>query len=297
MQAGQETRDIIVRLAGDDRQTLSDLEDIAVSGPGGKLVPLSALAKIIETRDYARIHRINGSRTVTVQGKLDTHLANAREVMGATKKKFLPRLKKKYPGLRVSFVGQGKEASKTGGSLQQNVLIGFIGVFIMLAWQFRSFVQPLVVILAIPLGFIGVVLGHLLLGYELSMPSLVGLATLAGVVVNDSILLVVFIKRSIAQGMDTAKAAAKAARERFRAVVLTSLTTIMGLLPLLLETSTQAQFMIPLVISLAFGLLVATMMSLIVVPVFFTILDDFSLIRHPTDKENTVPDNPLPRKL
>ena len=254
VQFGRETRDIFVRLARRDRQTLADLEDIAVTGPGGKLVPLSALAKTIETRDYARIHRVNGSRTLTVQGKLDTRLANAREIMRATKKKFLPRLKKKYPGMRVSFVGQGKEASTTGGSLQQNVLIGFIGVFIMLAWQFRSFVQPFVVITAIPLGFIGVVIGHLLLGYELSMPSLVGLATLAGVVVNDSILLVVFIKRSIAGGMSTAKAAATAARERFRAVILTSLTTIMGLLPLLLETSTQAQFMIPLVISLAFGL-------------------------------------------
>lgn len=287
VQAGRETRDIIVRLKGSDRQTLGDLEDIAVTGPGGKLVPLLALAKTIETRDYARIHRVNGARTLTVQGKLDTRIANAREIMGATKKKFLPQLKKKYPGLRVSFVGQGKEASTTGNSLQTNVLIGFIGVFIMLAWQFSSFIQPLVVIIAMPLGFIGVVIGHLLLGYELSMPSLVGLATLAGVVVNDSILLVVFIKRSIKEGMSVVNAAAKAARERFRAVLLTSITTIMGLLPLLMETSTQAQFMIPLVISLAFGLLVATMMSLIVVPVFFTILDDFSLINHQVEKSKT----------
>ena len=284
VQVGRETQDVVVRLAAPYRQTRQDLEDVTIKASDGRLIPLLSIADIVESRDYARIHRINGVRTVTVQGKLDTRIANAREIIGMTKAKFLPELQKTYPGLRVSFVGQGKEASDTGSSLQQNVIIGFFAVFIMLAWQFRSFIQPLVVIFAIPLSFIGVVAGHMALGYELSMPSLVGLATLAGVVVNDSILLVVFIKSAIASGKPVVVAAGEAARDRFRAVLLTSITTIAGLLPLLLETSTQAQFLIPLVISLAFGLFAATLLSLIIVPICFTILDDFELINHADDE-------------
>ena len=155
-----------------------------------------------------------------------------------------------------------------------NILIGLIGVFIILSFQFKSYLQPVPVLLAIPSGLVGVVIGHLLIGIDLSMPSLVGLATLSGIVVNDSILLVSFIKKRRSEGVSMLKAVQDAAHKRFRAVILTSLTTIMGLLPLLLETSTQAQLLIPLVASLAFGLFTATFISLFLIPACFIIIED-----------------------
>ncbi|MES9879175.1 MAG: efflux RND transporter permease subunit [Candidatus Sedimenticola sp. PURPLELP] len=274
VQMGGNEYDVVVRLDGRDLASVEDLNYLPIRTQGGQLISLSAVAEIKAVRGFSRIHRVNGQRTVTVQGALDTNIANAKELMGITKKMFLPELKKKYPGIRVSFVGQGKESAATGASLQTNIMIGLIGVFIILSFQFRSYLQPLAVLLAIPTGLIGVVWGHLLMGLDLSMPSLVGLATLTGIVVNDSILLVSFIKEQRSGGLAMTDAVRLAARDRFRAVILTSLTTIVGLLPLLTETSTQAQFLIPLVASLAFGLLTATLLSLFLIPSCFVIFEE-----------------------
>jgi multidrug efflux pump subunit AcrB len=281
VQIGSNAYDVVVRLSGEDLTGIDDLQYLPVRSQNGQLVPLSAVAEIQENRGFSRIHRVNGQRTVTVQGTLDTEVANAKELMGITKKKFLPELKQKYPGIRVAFVGQGKESATTGASLQTNILIGLVGVFIILSFQFRSYLQPIAVLLAIPTGLIGVVWGHLLMGLELSMPSLVGLATLTGIVVNDSILLVSFIKQQHAGGMAMVDAVQAAARDRFRAVLLTSITTIVGLLPLLVETSTQAQFLIPLVASLAFGLLSATVLSLFLIPACFVIFEELGWFKGP----------------
>ncbi|MBE9558426.1 MAG: efflux RND transporter permease subunit, partial [Proteobacteria bacterium] len=274
-----EAHDVSVRLASLDRNSIEDIGHIQIRAADGGLVPLSAVAIVDETRGFARIHRVNGQRTVTVQGTLDTNVANAREIMAALRKEFAPRLKEKYPGIRLVSQGQDKETAETGNSLQTNLLIGLVGIFLVLTFQFRDYVQPFAVLLAIPMGLIGVVWGHLALGLNLSMPSLVGFATLAGVVVNDNILLVGFAKERLKEGDSVAGAMQQAARERFRPIVLTSLTTIAGLLPLLMETSTQAQLLIPLVASIAFGLLTATVMSLFLVPVFFVILDDVKLLK------------------
>jgi len=276
---GGEAHDLTVRLAAADRSSVEDLRNLDIRAADGALVPLSAVADIVETRGFARIHRVNGQRTVTVQGAIDTDVANAREIMRAVKKNFVPQLKEKYPGLRLSSQGQDKDSADTGNSLRTNLLVGLIGVFLILAFQFRNYVQPFAVILAIPMGLIGVVWGHLAMGLDLSMPSLVAFATLAGVVVNDNILLVTFLKERVAEGVGVAEAGREAARDRFRPIVLTSLTTIAGLLPLLTETSTQAQLLIPLVASLAFGLLTATVSSLFLVPAFFVVLDDVGLLR------------------
>ncbi len=254
VQLGRESQAVAVRLDSTDRDELDELSYLVVASREGESVPVSAIADIDRVRGFARIHRIDGQRTVTVQGALDTRVANARELMNVTKKRFLPELKERFKDVRVSFQGQGKESAQTGGSLQTALLVGLAGIYLILCFQFRSYLEPLAVMLAIPTGFIGVVWGHLALGLELSMPSLVGLATLAGIVVNDSILLVTFIKERQRHGTDVAEAARLAARDRFRAIVLTSLTTVAGLLPLLMETSTQAQLLIPLVASLVFGL-------------------------------------------
>ena len=164
-----------------------------------------------------------------------------------------------------------------------SLVIGLIGVYLILSFQFRSYVQPIAVLAAIPFGIIGVVWGHLALGMQLSMPSMVGLATLFGVVVNDSILLVTFIEDKIEQGTDVLEAASQAVHDRFRPIFLTSLTTIAGLGPLLFETSTQAQFLRPLVASLAFGLTSATMLALFITPVVFVMLHDGGWISRKAD--------------
>ncbi len=284
VQIGGSAYDVVVRVSGADITGIDDLQYLPVRSRSGQLVPLSAIARIHTGRGFARIHRVNGQRTVTVQGTLDTGVVNARELMGITKKQFLPQLKRKYPGVRVAFVGQGKESATTGASLQTNILIGLVGVFIILSYQFRSYLQPIAVLLAIPTGLVGVVWGHLLMGLELSMPSLVGLATLTGIVVNDSILLVSVVKDQHTGGTPMREAVQFAARDRFRAVILTSITTILGLLPLLLETSTQAQFLIPLVASLAFGLLTATIFSLFLIPACFVIFDELGWLRGRPDR-------------
>lgn len=289
VQIGSDAYDVVVR---QNRHYLTQIENLyylPMRTPSGQLIALSAVAEIQATRGYSRIHRVNGQRTVTVQGTLDTTVVNAKELMGITKKRFLPELQEKYPGIRVSFVGQEKESATTGASLETNLLIGLIGVFIILSFQFRSYLQPLAVLLAIPLSLIGVVWGHLLMGLDLSMPSLVGLATLIGIVVNDSILLVAFIKEEHGRGSTMVDAVQNAARDRFRAVILTSLTTIVGLLPLLLETSTQAQFLIPLVASLAFGLFTATLLSLFLIPACFAVFEDLGWYRASTAEPATEP--------
>jgi len=278
VQALKETQAVTVRLADQDRKGLNDLQYLLIRNKSGHLVPLSSVADLTMTRGQSRVHRVNGQRTATIQGKLNTRLLNAKELMQRVKKEYLPQLKKKFPGVKPAFHGQGKETADTSSSLVMNLSIGLFGVFVILSFQFRSYIQPLAVMLAMPMGAIGVFWGHLALGLELSIPSLVGMATLAGIVVNDNILLVTFIKQRLKEGVAISEAVQLAAHDRFRAIILTSLTTIAGLLPLLMETSTQAQLLIPIVVSLVFGLASATLFSILLVPAFFKILNDWTSI-------------------
>ncbi len=273
----REAYDVMIRLANQDRNSIEELRYMKLRSPDGTLIPLSAVAVIEEERGYARIHRVNGQRTVTIQASIDTELANAREIMQILKGRVLPKLKEKYPMVRFSSQGQDKETAETGSALQTNLLIGIVGIYLILAFQFRNYLQPIFVMLAIPMGLIGVVWGHVLMGLDLTMPSLVGFATLAGVVVNNNILLITFIKDGMRNGMSPVDAGRQAARERFRPIMLTTLTTLAGLTPLLVETSTQAQLLIPLVASLVFGLMTATIASLLLVPSFFAFLNEIGV--------------------
>jgi multidrug efflux pump subunit AcrB len=239
---------------------------------------LSTVAEITLNRGFARIHRIDNRRTVTVTGDVDTQLANAQQIVNDTKAKFLSELQQRYPGISVKLEGQASESAKTGSSMVRGFLIGLVAIFILLSFQFRSYIEPLAVMVIIPLGFIGVVLGHLIMGLELSMPSMMGAISLAGIVVNDSILLVEFLKLRAREGHSIIEAAKLASRERFRAILLTSLTTIAGLTPLLAEKSLQAQVLIPLATSIVFGLTTATLLVLFVVPALFSIFSDFGWV-------------------
>ncbi|WP_155486627.1 efflux RND transporter permease subunit, partial [Vibrio campbellii] len=189
-----------------------------------------------------------------------------------------PKLMQKYPGLRFDFEGEAKDTAETGASMGKGFLLGLFGVFAILSYQFRSYLEPFVVMLAIPLAFIGVVWGHILLGHSLSMPSMMGFVSLAGIVVNDSILLVQYIRHHVDEGDNVHDSVVKASRERFRAVFLTSMTTAAGLLPLLTETSLQAQVIQPLVISIVFGIFASTLLVLFMIPAAYAILADFGLV-------------------
>ncbi len=277
IQVGPEAYEIDVRLAATDRATLTDIEDFRVTTASGDQVPLSAVAIIEQDRGFSRIQRVDGRRTVTISGDLDTRLANAREIVNHTRTHFLPQLLKRYPGVRAGIEGQSAETAKTGSSMLRSFAIGLIGVFILLSFQFRSYVEPLVVMSIIPFALIGVIWGHLLMGLPLTMPSIIGFTSLAGIVVNDSILLVEFLKLRVREGLHIIDAAKMASRDRFRAVLLTSITTIAGLTPLLLEKSMQAQVLVPLATSIVFGLLATTLLVLLVVPAMFSILHDLGI--------------------
>ncbi len=176
--------------------------------------------------------------------------------------------------VRVSF----EETTTTRKSMFRSMMIGFIGIFILLSFQFKTFTEPLIVMIAIPFSLIGVIWGHGLMGVPISMPSLLGFIALSGIVVNDSILLVLFLKNNREQGKSIYEAATRASQDRFRAVLLTSFTTIAGLLPLLFEKSLQAQILVPLVISTSFGLMASTTMVLLVIPCMYMILGDLGIV-------------------
>jgi multidrug efflux pump subunit AcrB len=277
IQVGRESYEIDVRMRDEDRNSLADLAYFHVTLPDGKQAPLGSVAVLTESRGYARIASVDGMRTVTVQGDVDGRITNTNQIMNILKRTFIPEYKKNYPHIRISLEGESKESAETGSSLVRGFLVGLVGIFILLSFQFRSYIEPVVVMAAIPLAFIGVIWGHMFMGMNLSMPGLMGAVSLAGIVVNDSILLLVFTKSHVRKGMAIVEAARRASRERFRAVLLTSLTTIAGLLPLLTERSTQAQVLIPLAVSIVFGLMASTVMVLIVVPSLYAILGDFGL--------------------
>ena len=278
IQVGPESYEIDVRLGSHDRDSVADFESFHFTLPGGKRVPLGAVAKVETNRGWSRIARVNGLRTVTLVGDVDSRLTNTANLITEIQTNFLPELQHKYPDVAVSFEGEPKEGATTRRSILQGMLVGLLGVFILLSFQFRSYIEPLIVMAAIPLALIGVVMGHLLMGIDLCMPSILGFVSLTGIVVNDSILLVLFLKMERAQGADVLQSAAQASRQRYRAIILTSLTTIAGLLPLLIERSLQAQVLIPLATSIAFGLAASTVLVLLVVPCLYAILSDMRLV-------------------
>lgn len=278
IQVGTETLEIDLRLPADERDQLADLERFNVGLPGGQQIPLLELVQVESARGWARINRVDGARTVVISGDVDNDEGNAAQIIAATEAEFMPGLLERYPGVQTRQEGESKETAATTNSMIRALVIGLGGIFVLLAFQFRSYVQPATVIAIIPLGLIGVIWGHWLMGLNISMPSIMGFVSLAGIAVNDSILLVEFLKKGMRAGLHVAEAAAQASRQRFRAVLLTSLTTVAGLIPLMAEQSLQAQVLKPLAVSLVFGLTATTLLVLFIVPAIFTVLDDLGLI-------------------
>ncbi|GKY89118.1 efflux RND transporter permease subunit [Sinisalibacter aestuarii] len=278
MQVDGRSVEVTAQFAEDAAARMRSFDDFVVTRPDGSAVPLPVVATVETGRGVARINREDGERTVTVQGSIDTRLANANAIVSDTLARFVPDLLERYPGIALDVEGQRAEATTTQMSMVKGFAIGLVGVFMLLSFQFRSYYEPVVVMLVIPFALAGTIFGHIAMGLDFSMPSLLGYVALAGVVVNNSILLVDFIKHEYAAGPGgVTGAASRAVRARFRAMFLTTTTTVAGLIPILTETSLQAQILVPLVASLVFGLIAASLVVILVLPAVFAILDDFGL--------------------
>ncbi|MEL7500095.1 MAG: efflux RND transporter permease subunit [Planctomycetota bacterium] len=287
IQIGNESYEIDVRLARAEQDSLADLDYFQFVLPDGNQVPLDAIAKIDRGRGWSRIARVNGQRAVTVLGDVDANVVSGSDLVAKFRAEFADELQQKYPGIQFDFEGESAEGNKTLNSMITAMGIGLVGVFVLLSFQFGSYIEPLIVMLAIPLSLIGVFVGHWLIGIDLSLPSMLGFVSLSGIVVNDSILLVTFLKKEVEAGADIYESAGLASRKRFRAILLTSATTIAGLLPLMFETSQQAQVLIPLAVSISFGILASTILVLIVIPSTYAILADVGLFSSMQSVEGT----------
>ncbi|MCG8403563.1 MAG: efflux RND transporter permease subunit [Phycisphaerales bacterium] len=275
IQREREDVKIMVRYPEAYRKRIYDLESMRIATPAGDLVPFSEVARFKEGRGYATIKRKDQKRTVTVSADVDQDNPEANaDMINADLASRFPALESEFPGLQLEFGGDQRERAKSFASLRQDAAAALLLIYVILAGLFKSYVQPAIVMFAIPFGAIGVVIGHMVLGYPLTMFSLIGLVALTGIVVNDSLILMTFINRRRAEGASPYEAVIDGGRARLRAILLTSITTILGLAPLLTETSFQAKFLIPMGISIASGLAFATILTLIGVPSLYLILID-----------------------
>jgi len=277
MQVSGRVVEVTAQLALQDQDNFRSFDDFIIAGPGGSNVPLDVVAEVETGKGVSRINRENGIRTVSVQGTIDTRIANANSIVSDTLSRFVPDLLARHPGIDLDVEGQNAEARKTQKSMMKGFMIGLVGVFLLLSFLFRSYLEPVIVMLVIPLSLAGSIFGHMAMGLNFSMPSMLGFVALAGVVVNNSILLVDFTKHESDGTQSAAIAASRAVRARFRAIFLTTTTTTAGLLPILTETNLQAQILTPLVTSLVFGLLAAGLIVLFSLPAIYVILDDLGL--------------------
>ena len=275
-QRGRDEIRVFVRLPEEQRRSIHDLEELLIRTREGGEIPLGQAATIERGRAYTSIKRANGRRVLNVTADVEQGVANANEVVANLELEGGPlqQLEADFPGLAYSLQGEQKEQREGMGALIGNFKYALFGIFALLAVAFRSYVQPVIVMLAIPFGFVGAIWGHVLMGYELSMLSFMGGVALSGIVVNDSLIFVVATNRFKADGMSTVDAVVAGGVRRFRPILLTSLTTFFGLAPMILETSVQARFLIPMAISLGFGVLFATVITLVIVPATYGVIDD-----------------------
>ena len=249
------------------------LRALYLRGPKGAEVPLSQVVTIRQHQGFSRIRREDGRRQVSVVGEVDENKTSAQAVLTALAEGELPAIARRH-GVDFEFKGRSEEQAQTLDEMRLGAMIGLAAIYIILAWVFASYSRPFVVMAIIPFGLIGAILGHWVMGFDLTILSLIALLGLAGVLVNDSIILVSTIDERMAAGQAAFEAIVDGARDRLRAVLLTSLTTIGGLLPLMFETSLQARFIIPMAVTIVFGLAVGTLLVLIVVPALLAIQED-----------------------
>jgi len=282
LQRGRDDIRVKVRYTEDERSRVSNLERIRIRTNRGMEVPLLSVADVSFSPGYSAITRTNGLRRVKVSTEVDSKKANATEVIDALMEGFFDQLEARYPGLVITVQGDRKQSRETFGSLFVGFPLALFCMFMIIATMFRSYAQPFVILFTVPFGFIGATWGHILLGRDLTFTSVFGMVALAGVVVNDAIVMIERINENHAEGMPFFEAIRQGGARRFRAVFLTTISTVGGLTPLILETDTQAQMMSPMAISLAAGVAFATTLTLLLVPSMLVILNDLRRLAHKT---------------
>ncbi len=273
-QRGRDEVKVMVRYPERDRRSLASLDDLRIRLPGGGEIPLRRVATIQYGLGYSTINRTDQKRVIDVTATVSGKKANAEEIVADLQAGILKQLAADYPGLSYSLEGEGKERRESMDSMKKGFILAMFGVYALLAIPFRSYMQPFIIMASIPFGIIGAILGHLIMGFDISILSMFGIVALSGVVVNDSLLLIDYVNQRRREGIHIADALMTAGIRRFRPILLTSLTTFFGLAPLIFERSFQAQFLIPMALSLAYGVMAATGITLLLIPSLYYVLDD-----------------------
>lgn len=272
-QRGRNEVKVMVRFPIQERISEYSLEEMIIKAPNGTEILLRDAVTITRGRAYTDINRRQGRRIVTVTADVNPR-SQAGQILASVRSEYLPGLQQKYPGLTFSFEGRQADQRESMQALFRGLLMALLVIFAMLAIPLNSYVQPVIIMVAIPFGIVGAVIGHLIMGYSLSVLSMFGVVALSGVVVNASLVLIDFANRRRTSGMNALEAIHASAIHRFRPILLTTLTTFGGLAPMIFETSRQARFLIPMALSLGFGIVFATLITLILVPAFYMILED-----------------------
>tara|TARA_B100001057_G_scaffold499036_1_gene608110 strand:- start:7548 stop:10628 length:3081 start_codon:yes stop_codon:yes gene_type:complete len=267
IQRGREELKVMVRYPEAERRSVRNLYDARIRLSDGTEIPLSTVAALTETRSFSSINRVDGLRIVTVSAELDTDVATPTAANARISNQLLPEMKSRFPGLQVRLAGAGLDQTRDLASLGRMMGVSMLIIFLLLASQLRTYTLPFVILAGVPFGAAGAVIGHFILGYNISFISIFGVVALSGVVINDSLVLVDQYNRLRAEtGMPPGEAIVEASRRRFRAIFLTTATTALGLTPMLFETSTQAQFLVPMAVSLATGIVFASAIILFLIP-------------------------------
>jgi multidrug efflux pump subunit AcrB len=274
IQRGRDDIRVMVRYPESQRRSLADVENMRIRLLDGTQIPFKTVADIQYGRGYSTIRRVDRRRVVSVSADVDEAVANASQINSELQATALPNLMHQFPGLRYRFAGEQREINESLGTLIPNYGIAMLAIYALLAVLFRSYLQPVIVMSAIPFGIVGATIGHLVMGFNFSILSLFGIVALSGVVVNDSLIMIDLINRERSEGIELAQIIRDCATRRFRPIMLTTLTTFCGLLPMIAEKSLQARFLVPMAISLAFGVAFATCITLILVPSLYVILED-----------------------
>ena len=274
IQRGRDDVRVMLRYPQNERRSLANLEKMRIRIPGGTEVPFNEVASVKFGRGYESIRRIDRRRAVNVTADVDSSKGNTNEINKELQNKILLELRAEFPGVYWDFEGEQSEQAETIASMNYLYMIALIIIYGLLAIPFSSYIQPIIVMAAIPFGLIGAIWGHVVMGMDVTILSGFGVVALTGVVVNDSLVMVDYVNRKRKIGLKEMEAARQAGMSRFRPIILTSLTTFAGLTPLLLEKSLQAKFLVPMGISLGFGVIFATVITLILVPAMYLILED-----------------------
>jgi multidrug efflux pump subunit AcrB len=284
IQRGKDELKVMVRYPRDERRSIADLENMRIRTPAGDEVPFESVAEVSFGTSFSSITRLNRARTVTVSADLDPEVVEPGEVIREISEEFIPGLLSRYAGVSYGLEGASQEEEAFKRNLSVASVAALFLIYALIAIPLRSYAQPLVIMSVIPFGLIGAVIGHVVMDMAISMFSLFGLVALAGVVVNDSLIMVDFINKAREEGVPLRQAVVESGTKRFRAIILTSFTTAAVLMPIMSETSVQAQYMIPMAVSLIFGIIFATLITLFLVPALYLLqIDGFRRARQTVD--------------